>query len=249
MRFIVEHGGHVSISSLRADALSHDIVSLLSACGHETFTIAPEAATQHLRDVLGKGISQEDIMRSVDMFAEHGVRSIRLYFMVGLPGERDEDIAAIPELAREVAARYRAACGSRDRLRRLTLSISPFVPKPFTPFQWHPFEPVDVLKRKLARIRDGLRREKKISVSSDSPRMSLVQAVLSTGDRRLSASLLSAHEFQGNWARAFRTNGFDPGRAVCRQRLAEECLPWDVIDHGIDKSVLWDRYQKALNSR
>ena len=152
------------------------------------------------------------------MFAAQGVTSIRLYFMIGLPGERDEDIDAIAELAIEIAARYRAACGGRDRLRRLTLSISPFVPKPFTPFQWHPFDSVDSLKQKLARIQKALRKEKKIFLSCDSPRMSLVQAVLSTGDRRLSTILLSAHALQGNWTRAFRENGFDPAAVACRER-------------------------------
>ena len=214
MRSIVERGGHVSISSLRADALTPDMIELLAACGHTTFTIAPEAATQRLRNVLGKGISHSDIMRAAEMFAVQGVTSIRLYFMIGLPGERDEDIEAIADLAIEIAARYRTACGGRDRLRRITLSISPFVPKPFTPFQWHPFDTVDGLKHKLARIQAALRKEKKIVVSCDSPRMSLVQALLSRGDRRLSTILLSADALQGNWTRAFRENGFESG-SVC----------------------------------
>jgi hypothetical protein len=120
------------------------------------------------------------------------------------------------------------------------------VPKPFTPFQWHSFERVESLKRKLAWIRDGLRRENKIAVSFDSPRMSLVQAVLSAGDRRLSRILLSAGALQGNWSRAFKQSGFDPEGAVCRQRNAGEYLPWDVLDHGIDRTALWERYQRAL---
>jgi radical SAM superfamily enzyme YgiQ (UPF0313 family) len=246
MRSIVERGGRVSIASLRADALTPDMVGLLAASGHGTFTIAPEAATQRLRNVLGKGISHSDIMRAAEMFAVNGVTSIRLYFMIGLPSERDEDIDAIAELAIEIAARYRAACGGRDRLRRLTLSISPFVPKPFTPFQWHPFDLVDGLKRKMARIQAALRNEKKIILTCDSPRMSLIQALLSTGDRRLSTILLSAHALQGNWARAFRENGFDPAATACRKRSPDEFLPWDVLDHGIDRDVLWQRYQKAL---
>jgi radical SAM superfamily enzyme YgiQ (UPF0313 family) len=246
MSLIVERGGHVSISSLRADALTVNMVALLVACGHTTFTIAPEAATQRLRDVLGKGISHSDIMRAAEIFADQGVTSIRLYFMIGLPGERDEDIEAIAELAVAIAARYRAACGGRDRLRRLTLSISPFVPKPFTPFQWHGFEHLDSLKHKLARIQAALRTEKKIQVSCDSPRMSLVQALLSTGDRRLSKILLSAHAL-GSWPRAFRQEGFKPEEVVCRLRSRDEFLPWDMIDHGIDKDMLWRQYQKALD--
>lgn len=246
MRTIVERGGNVSIASLRADALTPDVVGLLVSCGHKTFTIAPEAATQRLRNVLGKGISDSDIMHAAEMFAVHGVTSIRLYFMVGLPTERIEDIDAIAKLAIEIAARYRAACGGRDRLRRLTLSISPFVPKPFTPFQWHPFDSVDSLKKKLVSIQGALRNEKKIFLSCDSPRMSLIQAVLSTGDRRLSRVLLSAHALQGNWARAFKENGFDPAAVACRERLPDEFLPWDVLNHGIDRGELWQRYQKAL---
>ena len=246
MHSIVERGGKVSIASLRADALTSEMVALLTSCGHGTFTIAPEAATQRLRNVLGKGISHSDIMRAAEMFAAGGVTDIRLYFMIGLPDERDEDIEAIADLAVEIAARYRAACGGRDRLRRLTLSISPFVPKPFTPFQWHPFDPVVSLKQKLARIQGALRKEKKIFVTCDSPRMSLVQAVLSTGDRRLSKILMSSHELQGKWTQAFRQNGFDPAAVACRERTPDEYLPWDVLDHGIDRGVLWQRYQKAL---
>ncbi len=248
MRIIVERGGHVSIASLRADALNSDVVSLLASCGHQTFTIAPEAATQRLRNVLGKGISHSDIMRAVEMFAAQAVTSIRLYFMIGLPSECNEDIDAIADLAIEIAARYRSACGGRERLRRLTLSISPFVPKPFTPFQWHPFDTVDGLKQKVTRIQKALRNEKKIFLNCDSPRMSLVQAILSTGDRRLSSVLLSAHALQGNWTRAFRENSFDPAATACRERLPDEFLPWDVLDHGIDRAVLWQRYQKALAS-
>ncbi len=249
MRFIVERGGHVSIASLRADALTPDMVGLLKTSGHETFTIAPEAATQRLRDVLGKKITHSDIMRAAEMFAAHGVTSIRLYFMIGLPGERNEDIDAIAELAVEITARYRAACGGRNRLRRLSLSISPFVPKPFTPFQWHPFDSVDGLKQKIARLKGALRNEKKIFLSCDSPRMSQIQALLSTGDRRLSSILLSAHALQGSWTRAFRENGFDPAAFASRQRSSDEFLPWDILDHGIDRRELWQRYQKALSSR
>ncbi len=244
MRTIVERGGRLSISSLRADALTPGMVELLAACGHTTFTIAPEAATQRLRDVLGKNISHDDIMRAAELFAAQGVSSIRLYFMIGLPGERDEDIDAIADLAVAVAQRYRAA-GGGQRLRRLTLSISPFVPKSFTPFQWHGFEPVDSLKKKLARIQAALRGDKKIQLSCDSPRMSLVQALLSTGDRRLSKLLLSAHAL-GSWTRAFRQAGFNPEAHACRTRGRDEFLPWDVLDHGIDKDMLWRAYQKAL---
>lgn len=249
MRSIVERGGHVSISSLRADALTPDMVALLKGCGHGTFTIAPEAATSRLRAVLGKNISREDIMRATDMFAGHAVSSMRLYFMIGLPCEQDEDIEAIAHLARDVAARYRSACGGRDRLRKLTLSISPFVPKPFTPFQWHPFESPAGLKRKISRLAAELRAEKKIVLSCDSPRMSLVQALFSTGDRRMAGLLLNAHELQGNWTRAFRQSGIDPEATACRQRVRDEYLPWDVLDHGIDKDRLWREYQKALAGR
>jgi radical SAM superfamily enzyme YgiQ (UPF0313 family) len=247
MRSIVERGGKVSIASLRADALTPDMIGLLAASGHGTFTIAPEAATQRLRNVLGKGVSHGDIMRAAEMFAAGGVTDIRLYFMIGLPNECDEDIEAIADLAIEIAARYRSACGGRDRLRRLTLSISPFVPKPFTPFQWHPFDSVAGLKQKMARIQGALRKEKKIFVTCDSPRMSLIQAVLSTGDRRLSKILMSAHELQGKWTQAFRQNGFDPTAVACRERTPDEYLPWDVLDHGIDRDVLWQRYQKSLS--
>ena len=122
-----------------------------------------------------------------------------------------------------------------------------FIVKVFYLFVY-PFDSVNSLKQKVMRIQKALRNEKKISVRCDSPRLSLVQAVLSRGDRRLSTILLSANALQGNWTRAFRENDFDPQAAACRERSIDEFLPWDVLDHGIDKERLWHHYQKALTS-
>ncbi|MFC1592144.1 radical SAM protein [Thermodesulfobacteriota bacterium] len=246
MQAIMAAGCRVSIASLRADRLTEQIVSLLQQCGHKTFTIAPEAGSERLRTALGKNLSTNAILRAVRVLAQCRVSTIRLYFMIGLPTETRADIDAIASLTREIKHVYYQEARGEKWLNHLSLSISAFVPKPFTPFQWHSFEQVKTLKQKLKSIAGALKKERKVALHYDLPKWGYIQALLSRGDRRTTRILLAAHAAGGDWNRAFRQTDVNPDFSVYRRRPFEEILPWDIIDHGIDKQQLWEEYQEAL---
>ncbi len=173
------------------------MAALLKETGVETLSLAPEAGSQRLREVIRKGISEEEIFSAVDNLMEYGIVNLRLYFMVGLPTETDEDIEAIIRLVKGMEHRARRSSGGRKGFRRLTLSINQFIPKPATPFQWHPLEDVAVVKRRIRRIADGLRGEKAVSVTHDLPKWNYIQALLSLGDRRVGKLLAGGPPARG----------------------------------------------------
>ncbi len=246
IRALMEKGVMVSVSSLRADALTDEIVGLLQQCGHKTFTIAPEAGSERLRRSIGKNLSLGQIEAAVRVLSRCRVPSIKLYFMIGLPTETDDDIAAIVELVRRIKHIYYKEAQAEKWLNRIQLSISPFVPKPWTPFQWAVFGDVAVLKHKLKLITSALRAERKVQVTCDLPKWGYVQALLSRGDRRVGRMLLKAHEFGGDWGRAFRASDINPDFYVYRERAHYELFPWDFIEHRATKAQLWREYQKAM---
>jgi radical SAM superfamily enzyme YgiQ (UPF0313 family) len=166
--------------------------------------------------------------------------------MIGLPTETDDDISAIAGLARRVKHIYYKEARAEKWLNRIQLSISPFVPKPWTPFQWAAFEDVAVLKHKLKLITSELRMERKVQVTCDLPKWGYVQALLSSGDRRVGRMLLKVHELGGDWSRAFRASDINPDFYVYRKRSRDELFPWDFIEHRATKEQLWHEYKKAL---
>lgn len=246
LKAVIARGGQVSVSSLRADALTDDIVSCLKQCNHKTFTIAPEAGTERLRKVIAKKLSAEEIFRAVQILSRHRIPAIRLYFMIGLPTEELEDIRAIVQLAKEIKHAYFKEAKSEKWLNHIQLTISPFVPKPWTPFQWHPFDQVRSLKQKIKIITQGLKKERKILVSYDLPKWGYVQALLSRGDRRVGRVLIKALENGGDWSRTFRETDSNPDFYVYREREADEIFSWDFVKHEVKKKQLWKEYQKAL---
>lgn len=247
VREISARGLSASIASLRADALTAELVMALKACGHKTFTIAPEAGSERLRNAIAKDLTDADIMRAVRILAAHAVPSIKLYFMVGLPAETDQDIRAIAALTREIKHAYTQEARGTRWLRQITLSINPFIPKPMTAFQWHPFDQLTSLKQKLRVITNSLRKENKVVVTYDLPKWGYIQTLLSQGDRRVSNILLHAFEEGCDWPRALRRTSLNPDFYVYRAKDVAEILPWDFIDHGVDKRVLWGEYQSALS--
>jgi len=243
---ILESGKIPSFSSLRVDALTPELAKLVAASGQKTVTLAPEAGSERMRRIVRKGFTEEEILRAAEMLHDEGIRSLRLYFMIGLPAEGPEDVKAIVELAKKM----RHALVRRDRGKggggRITLSVNSFVPKPGTPFQWHPFEEVRRLQEKIKGIRNGLKQERGIEVSADVPKWAYLQTLLSRGDRRVGRLLLTAHQLGGNWPQVFRAVDLNPDFYVYRPRTFEEVLPWAFIDHGIKKEFLWKEYQEAL---
>jgi radical SAM superfamily enzyme YgiQ (UPF0313 family) len=245
-RSILEQGGSVAVGSLRMDRLSGPMAALLKETGVETLSLAPEAGSQRLRDVIRKGITEAEIFSAVDNLLEYDMVRLRLYFMVGLPTETDEDVEAICRLVKGIEHRARHSSGGKKRFRRLTLSINQFIPKPATPFQWSPLEDTAIVKRRIRRIKDGLRGEKAVSVIHDLPKWNYIQALLALGDRKVGKLLLAVHRFEGNWAQAFREVNLNADFYVYRRKETEEILPWDFIDHGVEKALLMSEYRKAL---
>ena len=245
-RSILEKKGKVSIGSLRVDRLNREMAKLLRETGVETISLAPEAGSQKLRDVINKGITESHIMGSVESLIENGISNIRLYFMVGLPTESTEDIDAIIDLSKRIKYHAIKHTAGKKKFRRITLSINQFIPKPATPFQWHSLEDTNLVRKKIRRINAALRKESSIKVIHDIPKWNYVQALLSLGDRLVGKILLTVHKNNGNWPRAFKEVNINPDFYVYRQKDLDEILPWGFIDHGVSRDFLVEEYRKAL---
>ncbi len=250
-----ERGGRLSPSSLKADCVTPRLAAALAAGGARSVTVAPEAGSDRMRRVINKNLSEEDILRAAELMAGEGVQQIKLYFMIGLPTETDDDVVAIATLAERIRARLT----SGERKRRVgsaTISLNAFVPKPWTPFQWEPMEPIAVLRGKAQRLRQAARRIPNLTLDVESPREAYLQTILSRGDRRVAPFLEAVHAADGDWWRVIRTWQRDglagaphPDAYVHRQYGEVERLPWDFIDHRIDKSYLWVERRKAFAAR
>lgn len=243
---ILDLKGTISIASLRADSISEDLTTYLKASGHKTISLAPEAGSERLRRVIKKGVDETDLRRVVETIVKTGIPNIRLYFIIGLPTETDRDIDEIVGLTRRIKHIFLKVGRDRKRLGRIVLSITPFIPKPSTPFQWAPYEEINSLKRKLKLIKNELRREGNVQVIHDLPKWGYIQTLLSRGDRRVGKILLAAHYNGGNWRKTFKEINLNPDFYVHRKRDLDEILPWDFIDHGVGKDHLRREYLEAL---
>ena len=245
MGVLAEEGLEVSISSIRADSLTEELVSSLRRGGHRTLTVAPEAGTERLRHVIRKDISDAQLYDACDLVRAHGIPNLKCYFMIGLPTETDADIEAIPDLATRLLERLRVPSKQGEPFGRLTLSISSFVPKPWTPFQWAAFDSVKRLEAKLRTIKAGVRRLHNVRVLHENPREAFLQALLARGDRRVAAFLEQAAALEGDWRTALREWAGDPAFYTHRERPVDETLPWDHLDVGVRKTGLVREHQRA----
>jgi radical SAM superfamily enzyme YgiQ (UPF0313 family) len=239
-------GCGVSFSSLRADALSPGVVDALQKSGVKTATIAPDAGSERMRRVINKGIDEAQVLDATRRLVAAGILNLKLYFMLGLPSETDTDVEAVVDLCQGVKGHFLEASRRRGQMGGITVSLSCFVPKPFTPFQWVPMAPVGILKKRIQRVKTALGRVPNVRVHADVPRWAYVQALLSRGDRRISPLLLAVHERGGNWPQAIKASSVDTDFFVHRQRGATERFPWEFIDHGIDRDYLYREYQRAM---
>jgi radical SAM family uncharacterized protein len=239
-------GAKISFSSIRADAVSKELVAALKKSGVKTATIAPDAGSQRMRDVINKGINEEQILAAAETIVEGGIPNIKLYFMVGLPHETMDDIEAISSLCKQIKKIFLDSSRKRRQIGHITVSINPFVPKPFTPFQWVSMERLPSLKNKIIHIKEGLKKEANLRIDTESPKKSYIQALISRGDRRVSGILSLVNSNGGNWTQALKSCSFDSAFYVYRERSLDEILPWDFIDHGINKSFFIKEYNKAL---
>jgi radical SAM superfamily enzyme YgiQ (UPF0313 family) len=246
MDVIQDAGMELSISSLRADSLSDKLVASLARGGHRTLTIAPEAGTERLRGVVRKAISDEQIFSACDMLRRHGIPNLKCYFMIGQPTETLEDVEAIPALAARMLERLRALDPQGKPFGRLTLSISSFVPKPWTPFQWAPFAGADALQKKLDVIKRGARPLGTVRVLHENPREASLQALLARGDRRVADFIELAASVDGDWRRALREWEGDPAFYTTRPRRLDERMPWDHFDVGVKRPGLVREWERAM---
>jgi radical SAM superfamily enzyme YgiQ (UPF0313 family) len=241
--YIIAKEGEVSISSIRADAITEKRAEILAASRQRTVTMAPEAGTERLREAVAKGLKDEELFSAVEALAAHGITNLKLYFIIGLPTETGEDVEGIVTLAKRI--RHHMGKGGR-RVGEITLSIAPFIPKAWTPFQWHPFEDVKVLKKKIQTIKKGAAKIPRTRVLHEVPKWGYVQTLLSMGDRRAAEILLRVHEADGDWATALKNSYINPAFWVYREKGETELFPWDFIDHGINKGDLWKEYKEAV---
>jgi radical SAM superfamily enzyme YgiQ (UPF0313 family) len=245
-REIMKQEMALSFSSLRVDSLSPELAEVAFQTGQKTLTLAPEAGSERMRRVIKKGFTEESILRAVEILAEQGFSNFRLYFMVGLPEEGKEDVKAIVDLTKKIQHHALVKSPGKKKAERITVSLNSFVPKPGTPFQWHPFEDLSSLNEKIKWVKEGFRKDRNVSVTADLPKWAYLQTLLSRGDRRVGKLLLTAHNLGGNWPQAYRSVDLNPDFYVYRPRTFKEILPWDFIDHGVRKEYLWREYQDAL---
>ncbi len=250
----------ISLPSLRLDSMTFDIIERLQEVRKSGLTFAPEAGTQRMRDVINKNLTEEQILGPVETAFNLGWSTVKLYFMIGLPGEDIEDVLGIKELAYKVKDKFfqRAKEDIKGNLK-INVSASCFVPKPFTPFQWVSQNNMDEFYTKAKALQKEIR-DKKISFSYHEPKLSYLEAVFARGDRRLSKALIKAWEngcrFDGwydmfdfnKWMNAFEETNTDPDFFALRQRELTEILPWDFIDIGVNKKYLISEYEKAVSA-
>jgi radical SAM family uncharacterized protein len=246
--YILERDASFTVSSLRASSVTGELLTNLKRGEQKTLTIAIETGTDRLRKVINKKLTNREIRDAIVRIARTGFFHLKLYFMIGLPTETREDVRGIVSLVKSIRHHIIKESKGRKRIGRLRLSINCFVPKPFTPFQWFPMEGVDSLKDKQRLLKRSLSAEGGITISVDVPRWAYIQALLAMGDRRVGRMLLSTHRNGGNWKQTFRSSDINPDFFVYRAKDLDEILPWDFINHGIDKSYLKEEYHLALKA-
>jgi len=259
-------GVNISLPSLRIDAFSLDVMSKVQDIKKSSLTFAPEAGSQRLRDVINKGLTEEVILNGSRLAFEGGWNKVKLYFMLGLPTETEEDMKAIPELANEIAALYYDTVPKEKRNGKcqITISTSFFVPKPFTPFQWaRMYTPGDYLGR--ARIvNEGVHAQlnhKSIKYNWHEADVTVLEGILARGDRKIGQALLKVYEKGGifdawseyfdysRWEEAFTECGIDTDFYTMRERDLDEIFPWDFIDIGVSKEFLKREWQNAHDEK
>ena len=249
----------LALPSLRADNFSMDIMSRLQKVRKGGLTFAPEAGTQRLRDAINKNVREEDLLHSCRVAFEGGWNGIKLYFMLGLPTETDEDVLGIAELANQVLHTWRMYATNKARGVRITVSTSCFVPKPHSPFQWEQQVTMDEYKRKVNLLRENIK-ARNVTYNWHDPDTSFVEAVLSRGDRRIADVIEEVWRRGGKleawgdyfsfdrWMTAMDACGVDPMFYACRERGKDEFLPWDIVDMGVRRAHLWHEREQAYKA-
>jgi radical SAM superfamily enzyme YgiQ (UPF0313 family) len=248
LRSLLEMGYAISPASLRLDDLTPEIVSLLHQSGERSITIAPEAGSDRLRRVINKTVTNAEILEKTELIFANGIENLKLYYMIGLPTETDDDLVGIHDLTvqmRDIMMRHGRP---RGRLGRIVGSVNPLIPKPGTAYQWLPLEDPASIERKTKRLKSLLAGLDNVYFTVKSERHSYYQALLSLGDRRVAPTIVAAERNGGNWRAAVAETGLDADAYLFRDRSADTVLPWDIIDGGMKQAFFRGEWQKALNA-
>ena len=231
----------VSVSSLRLDQISPELLDALVRRNDQQIAIAPETGSDRLRRVINKDLTNDQVVEIAQMIFDRGILNLKLYMMIGLPTEEDEDIDAIVSLTERIRGCMIEAGRPRGRVGSIIVSLNAFVPKPQTPFQWEPIQPEKVIDKKIKYLTRAFKRIPNVEVRAMSSRIAQLQALLSLGDRRVSEFILEADR-AGNWRQAMR--GWTD--YSLRRRSLDELLPWDVVDIGLTTEFMKKEYQRAM---
>jgi radical SAM superfamily enzyme YgiQ (UPF0313 family) len=243
---LVEMGYSISPASLRLDDLTPTIIGLLRQSGEKTITIAPETGSDRLRRVINKTVTNEEILSAAELIFASGMENLKLYFMIGLPTETDEDLVAIRDLTLQLRDRMLVHARDRGQVGRIVGSVNPLVPKPGTAYQWLPMEDDRSIERKIKRMRSLMAGVDNVYFNIKSERHSFYQALLSLGDRRVAPAIEAAERNGGNWRAAVSDTGVDADFFVFRDRTHDAVLPWDIIDGGLKDAFFRTEFDKAL---
>ena len=243
---LLEMGYGISPASLRLDDLTPPIVRLLRESGERSITIAPETGSDRLRHVINKTVTNAEILEATGVIFAGGMDNLKLYYMIGLPTETDEDLVAIRDLTVEMRDVMLANARDRGRLGRIVGSVNPLIPKPGTAYQWLPMENPSVTEAKSKRLRQLLAGIDNVYFNIKSERHSYYQALLSLGDRRVAPAIEAAERNGGNWRAAVKESGVDADFYIFRDRSNDAVLPWDIIDGGMKASFFKSEFDKGL---
>lgn len=243
---LVELGVGIGVSSLRMDRMPDVLIDCMVRSGVRSCTVAPEAGSERLRALIRKDMTEAVILDGVERLLAQGMRDLKLYSMIGLPTETDDDLQELLALVFKIWERMKTYGRARGALGTLTVSVNPFVPKPSTPLQWCAMAPAAVVKAKLQRLRQALRHESHIRLKHANLKHDYLEAILARGDRGLREFLLETHRQHGNWPQAARRLGFDTEAFVCTALPQESPLPWDFLETPRQQQRLHREHDRAL---
>lgn len=240
---LARKGYELGVSSFRADALTRPLIETLVQSGMKSLTLAPETGSEKLRGHIHKHLTDDEILKAVRIASDGGIQNLKLYFLIGLPFPGVDDTVEIIGLVKKIRGEFFSGKATR---RRVTVSIHPFVPKAWTPFQWSRMEDVKSLADSLDMMTRVFQKIPRLRVTPKSPRRAVLQGLFSVGDRRIGEAIRLKIEGRRPWKSIWKQMDLDPAFYVYRDKGKEEILPWEVLDVGIDKRYLWDEYQQAM---
>ncbi len=248
IEMILDNKGEFSLSSIRPEGLSPFMIEALFQTGQKTATLAPETASRRLKGVIGKKIPSETFFRNIERLVDVGIPNVRLYFMIGLPTESDDDVRDIVEFVLDCRKFFVEASRKKKRIGTLSVQVNPFIPKPWTPFQWASTSDRKSLERRIDILRKGLKNTSNLSLRIEYGREFFIQALLSRCGRDLGELLLNG-VFGKKWSLSgLQKAGVNLDNHLYRERDETEIFPWDTVDHGISRSILWKVYEESVKS-